>query len=282
MKTIVTNLELSDYLTLKAKNAEQKPIIGFVPTMGALHAGHIALIKQAKLSCDIVVCSIFVNPTQFNDPKDLEKYPKTPEQDAQMLEEANCDVLFMPSVNEIYPDKKIFQIDLGYVATILEGASRPGHFNGVAQVVSRLFEIVKPQKAFFGLKDYQQVIVVKQVAQQMPFPIEIVPCSIIREDSGLAMSSRNRRLSNEELEIAANISRILFYAKAMQHNYTTYEDLQHVCELAFKEVKDLKLDYLEIRDVNTLQTMTGKIQSMAIILCAAQVGPVRLIDNLVL
>jgi pantoate--beta-alanine ligase len=282
MNTVVTNLELEHYLAEKQRNVNPKPTIGFVPTMGALHAGHIALIKQAKKHCDIVVCSIFVNPTQFNDPKDLEKYPRTPEKDSKMLEEASCDILFMPSVEEIYPEKKEFKIDLGYVATILEGASRLGHFNGVAQVVHRLFEIVKPNKAFFGLKDYQQVVIVKQVAQQMAFPLEIIPCAIVREDSGLAMSSRNMRLSEEEKEIAANISRILFYAKSTQNNYRTYEDLRSVCILAFNEVQGIKLDYLEIRHKDTFQSMSGKIQEGAIMLCAAYVGPVRLIDNLIL
>jgi pantoate--beta-alanine ligase len=282
MKIFVTNLELNHYLNNLKQSAEltQSISIGFVPTMGALHIGHVSLIKQAKQATDIVVCSIFVNPTQFNDPKDLEKYPRTPEKDIVMLEKAGCDVLFMPPVSEIYPMEKDFSIDLSPIDEILEGEFRPGHFNGVAQVVYRLFEIVKPNKAFFGLKDFQQVMVVKKVAEKMPFLLEIVPCEIIREDNGLAMSSRNMRLSAEEKEIAANISRILFYAKANQKNFKSAADLKNICLLLFNEVKDLKLDYLEIVDMNSLQPLQGGISKGAIILCAAFVGPVRLIDNL--
>jgi pantoate--beta-alanine ligase len=284
MKLFVTNLELNHYLNnLKQSPELTKPLcIGFVPTMGALHVGHISLIKQAKSVTDIVVCSIFVNPTQFNDAKDLEKYPRTPEKDIDMLEKADCDVLFMPTVTEIYPKVKNFAIDLSPIDGVLEGEFRPGHFNGVAQVVHRLFEIVKPNKAFFGLKDFQQVMVVKKVAEKMPFPLEIVPCEISREDSGLAMSSRNMRLSEEERDIAANISRILFYAKSNQKNFKSAKDLKNICLLLFNEVKDLKLDYLEIVDMNNLNPIEGAISPNAIILCAAFVGSVRLIDNLTL
>jgi pantoate--beta-alanine ligase len=284
MKIFVTNLELNNYLNNQKQSAElNKPMsIGFVPTMGALHVGHVSLIKQAKNATDLVVCSIFVNPTQFNDPKDLEKYPRTPEKDIAMLEKADCDVLFMPDVSEIYPLEKDFSIDLSPIDEILEGKFRPGHFNGVAQVVYRLFELVKPDKAFFGLKDFQQVMVVKKVAEKMPFPLEIVPCEIIRDDSGLAMSSRNMRLSAQERDIAANISRILFYAKANQKNFASAADLKNICLLLFNEVKDLKLDYLEIVNIETLLPIEGTISEEAIILCAAFVGSVRLIDNLML
>jgi pantoate--beta-alanine ligase len=283
MKVFVTNLELNLYLNSLKQNAKKALSIGFVPTMGALHAGHISLIKQAKKLTDVVVCSIFVNPTQFNDPKDLEKYPRTPEKDTEMLEMGGCDVLFMPSVEEIYPNKDPFHIDLGYVDKILEGEFRPGHFKGVAQVVYRLFEIVKPDKALFGLKDFQQVMVVKQVAKQMLFPLEIVPCDIIREPSGLAMSSRNRRLSDAEIMIANHISRILFWAKKHQASYTSLKQLKEVCIQQFALVEGLKLDYLEFVDKETLLSdEVSMAKHGVIVLCAAFVGPVRLIDNLIL
>ncbi len=283
MKIFVTNLELNLYLNKLKQNAEKALTIGFVPTMGALHEGHISLIKQAKNLTDIVVCSIFVNPTQFNDPKDLEKYPRTPEKDIEMLEMGGCDVLFMPSVEEIYPNKTPFHMDLGYVDKILEGEFRPGHFKGVAQVVYRLFEIVKPNKALFGLKDFQQVMVVKQVAKQMPFPLEIVPCDIIREPSGLAMSSRNRRLNIDELIIANHISRILFWAKKQQANYTSLKLLKEACIKEFALVEGLKLDYLEFVDKETLLSdEVSMAKHGVIVLCAAFVGRVRLIDNLIL
>ncbi len=282
MEIVVTNLELSNYLNKRQSQANRPQIIGFVPTMGALHAGHVSLILQAKKAADIVVCSIFVNPTQFNDPKDLLKYPRTPKADQKLLSAAGCDVLFMPNVEEVYPESQPFAMDLGVIDKVLEGAFRPGHFNGVAQVVYRLFEIVKPHKAFFGIKDYQQVMVVKKVADQMPFPLEIIACAIIRENNGLAMSSRNMRLSAEEKEIALNISRILFYAKANQHNFKTFSDLKAVCLMMFKEVNGLKLDYLEIVDQTNLLPIGNAVKSNAVILCAAFVGQVRLIDNLIL
>jgi pantoate--beta-alanine ligase len=283
MEVFVTNLDLNLYLN-NLKQTEKKALtIGFVPTMGALHEGHISLIKQAKKLTDIVVCSIFVNPTQFNDAKDLEKYPRTPEKDTEMLKSGGCDVLFMPSVEEIYPNKAPFHIDLGYVDKILEGEFRPGHFKGVAQVVHRLFEIVKPDKALFGLKDFQQVMVVKQVAKQMPFPVEIIPCDIIREPSGLAMSSRNRRLNEAEVIIANHISRILFWAKDHQSNFESYAALKMACIEQFERIEDLNLDYLEIVDRDTLLSLDKtSTHHAAIVLCAAFVGSVRLIDNLIL
>src|ERR1700751_2518908 len=189
--------------------------IGFVPTMGALHKGHISLIEQSKKACDITVCSIFVNPNQFNDKNDLARYPRMPEKDCKMLEENGCDIVFMPSEEEIYPvpDTRVF--DFGMIDKVLDGAHRPGHFNGVAQVVSRLFDIVKPDRAYFGLKDYQQVLIIKKMVEQLHLPVEIVACPILREPDGLAMSSRNTLLSAEERKAASLIPKLMQEAKTL-------------------------------------------------------------------
>ena len=172
--------------------------IGFVPTMGALHKGHLSLLQQAKKGCDITICSIFVNPTQFNDKKDLDNYPRTPESDFALLESEHCDIVFFPNEKEIYPEGEIKkEFHFGRLGELLEGLKRPGHFNGVALVVSKLFELVRPTKAYFGQKDYQQVMIVKELVKQLNYPIEIISCPIIREADGLAMSSRNALLSQD-------------------------------------------------------------------------------------
>src|ERR1035437_3648920 len=198
-------------LVSESRNSGKR--IGFVPTMGALHEGHLSLLEAAKKECEITICSIFVNPTQFNDKNDLIRYPRMPEKDCRMLENNGCDIVFMPSVEEIYPqtDTRIF--DFGKLDKVLEGAHRPGHFNGVAQVVSRLFEIVKPDKAFFGLKDYQQVLIIKNLVELLHLPIEIIACPILREPDGLAMSSRNMLLSAEERKAASLIPKLMQEAK---------------------------------------------------------------------
>ena len=207
---------------------KQHKTIGFAPTMGALHMGHISLISIAKAQCDIVVSSIFVNPTQFNDLADLDKYPRTMDADIALLEKADCDILFAPEVNEIYSEdelnvkrnhKEDFSwtqgktVDFGLLDKVMEGAHRPGHFNGVAQVVSKLFRVVNPNKAFFGQKDFQQLSIIKSMVKQLEMPIEIIACPIVREEDGLAMSSRNRRLSDEERKEVPSISKLLFIIK---------------------------------------------------------------------
>lgn len=194
MKVIYTKNEL--FSLIEGYKKEGK-CVGFVPTMGALHNGHLSLVKACKNSCDIAVTSVFVNPTQFNDPEDLKRYPRTPEKDAELLKTAGCDLVFMPSVEEIYPEKDTRKFDFGYLETVMEGAKRPGHFNGVGQVVSRLFDIVQPHKAFFGMKDFQQVAIIKNMVNQLKYNIEIIPCPIVREESGLALSSRNALLKEE-------------------------------------------------------------------------------------
>jgi len=254
--------------------------IGFVPTMGALHKGHISLIQQCKKACDVTICSIFVNPNQFNDKGDLARYPRTPEADIKMLEDAGCDIVFMPSVEEVYPkdDTRIF--DFGLIDKVLDGAHRPGHFNGVAQVVSRLFDIVKPNKAFFGLKDYQQVLVIRKMVEQLHFNIEIVACDILREPDGLAMSSRNTLLSVEERKAASLIPNLMQEAKTLSKSMS----LTDVKNKLLAEVSTnplLKADYIEFCDADTLQTVT-EISPKKKTICLAAIfsGKIRLIDNL--
>jgi len=259
--------------------------IGFVPTMGALHNGHLALIKIAKQHCDIVVCSIFVNPTQFNNAKDLEVYPRTIASDSKMLEDEFCDILFAPSVTEIYipsETEKLESINFGLLTTIMEAAYRPGHFDGVVAVVKRLFEIVKPQIAFFGEKDYQQLCVVKQLVSTYNFDIEIVGCPIIRETDGLAMSSRNMNLSSDERNAAAEIPEIL---KAAVAKFTTLS-AKDIKEWVVKQLANhaiLKLEYFELAHNNTLQLLEDEEinakDARAFIVVFA--GKTRLLDNMV-
>lgn len=255
--------------------------VGFVPTMGALHNGHISLISISKNASNITVCSIFVNPTQFNDKADLKRYPRMPEKDAAFLEKAGCDVLFMPSVEEIYPTEKKETYDFGYLNTVLEGKYRPGHFNGVAQVVKRLFEIVEPDKAFFGSKDYQQVMIIKALVKQMRSNIEIVNCPILREEDGLAMSSRNMLLSQEERHIAALIPKIMEVAKQLALIKGINEAKQFVSN-EVERFEDMKLEYFEICDVDLKEISKIDPSVKAIALIAVFVGKIRLIDNLML
>lgn len=253
--------------------------IGFVPTMGALHQGHISLVEISKKQTDITVCSIFVNPTQFNNQADLKHYPRTPEADIKLLEAAGCDVLYMPEVKDIYPENDIRKFDFGYLDTILEGALRPGHFNGVGQVVSILLEGVQPHKAFFGSKDYQQVMVVKDLVKQLKLPVEIIPCPILREQDGLAMSSRNTRLSVEERKIAALIPQIMQQGNQLIKEKGIIAAKQFINQQV-SQVKEMKLDYYEVCNADTLEPIAefnAKQQSVSLI--AVFVGNIRLIDN---
>ncbi|MCD6067468.1 MAG: pantoate--beta-alanine ligase [Bacteroidetes bacterium] len=259
----------------------QNKIIGFVPTMGALHTGHVSLIKEAKAQSGLVVCSIFVNPTQFNDKKDLERYPRTFEADAALLREAGCDVLFAPSVEEMYPEVDTRKFDFGFLDRTLDGAFRPGHFNGVAQIVSKLFEAVKPHKAFFGQKDYQQVLVVKELVKQLKMQVEIIPCPILRDPDGLAMSSRNVLLTKEEREQAAAIPKLMQEAKAMFNGRNAAEVKKHV-ENRIASIPLFKPDYFEIRNAEDLSEFDPAKDRQAIALIAVFCGRIRLIDNLLL
>lgn len=263
------------------EKSKQGLTIGFVPTMGALHAGHMALIEQAKKVCDIVVASVFVNPTQFNNPDDLLKYPRTPEKDAELLECHGCDVAFFPNVEAVYPaGYETPKLDLKGLDTVMEGAFRPGHFDGVVQVVNRLFELVQPTKAFFGLKDFQQVAVIRFMTKAFNWNIEIVPCPTLRETSGLAMSSRNMRLTDEQKEDALIIFKTMSLC-AESVNELSPKELKSKA-LHFFETGKLKLEYLEIVDPTTLVSLDNHWVSGAVVCIAAYAGEVRLIDNLIL
>lgn len=279
MKTFTNIAGLKAFLA--CRKAEGKSI-GFVPTMGALHAGHLSLVEKALSENDIVVCSIFVNPTQFNDKSDLEKYPRTPETDAAMLEKVGCDVLFMPSEREMYPEPDTRKFDFGPLEQVMEGAHRPGHFNGVAMIVSKLFSAVEPDRAYFGQKDYQQLAIVRMMAKQLGLNIEIIGCPIVREANGLAMSSRNARLSPQQREAASLLSRTLFRIREMAASHNI-EELKAFGEAEIAASPGMELDYLEIVDPETLQPV-GAIDPVkgAVACIAVKVGPVRLIDNVIL
>lgn len=256
--------------------------IGFVPTMGALHDGHLALIKSAKKENDVVVCSIFVNPIQFNNPDDLKKYPNQIESDIKLLEAEDCDILFHPSVEEIYPEPSSEQFDFGNLDKVLEGEFRPGHFNGVAVVVKKLFEIIEPIRAYFGLKDYQQLLIIHQLTKDNNIPVEIVPCLTIREEDGLAMSSRNKLLSASERNLSPIIYSTLKSLK-IQSGYTPIREIKESIEDEFKRSKQMKLEYFEIVDMYSLKPLKNWSESKNVIaLIAVYLGNVRLIDNIIL
>lgn len=253
--------------------------IGFVPTMGALHEGHLSLINRAKKENDIVVCSVFVNPIQFNNPADLEKYPRTPDSDIEKLQNSGCDAVLMPSVEEMYPEKVEEYYDFGDLERVMEGACRPGHFNGVAIVVRRLFEIVNPDKAYFGEKDFQQLAIIKKMVSDLNMGLEIVPCSIIREDDGLAMSSRNVRLNTEKRAIAPQIFATLKDAISKKDSMTPAE-MKEYAIAKYSEIKEFDVEYVQITDEINLKSIDNWNEcEHARIFVALQLGPVRLIDN---
>lgn len=255
--------------------------VGFVPTMGALHAGHISLVKQAVLENPVVVVSIFVNPTQFNDPADLERYPRTLENDMKLLELTGCSIVFAPNAKEVYPEPDKRKFNFGKLEEVMEGKHRPGHFNGVAQVVSRLFDMVKPTKAYFGLKDFQQLAIVKNMVKQLQLPVEIVPCAIIREKSGLAMSSRNELLTEEQRKNATVISETLFKAKELKGQKSVQEITDWVTETINKN-PFLDVEYFEIVDDEQLQPLKSWDEKSTKVGCVAVFcGKIRLIDNIV-
>ncbi len=268
--------ELQEHIS---KLKSEGKTVGFIPTMGALHYGHISLVSLGMRQCDVTVVSIFVNPTQFNNPDDLLKYPRTLESDVALLSSINCDIVFAPTVEEMYPkNRKAIQLDLGNLANLMEGKFRPGHFDGVVDVVSRLFEIVNPTKAFFGLKDFQQVSVIRFMTSKLNLPVEIIACPTLRETSGLAMSSRNMRLSETEKEDALHIYKSLLLAKELSASNSPLEVKEKAIE--FFETGKLKLEYLEIVDPITLESLTSEWVAGATACIVAYCGEVRLIDNL--
>jgi pantoate--beta-alanine ligase len=261
------------------KLAQQK--IALVPTMGALHNGHVSLIHMARQQADVVVCSIFVNPTQFTDPKDLEKYPRPLEHDMKMLEEAGCNIVFMPAVTEMYPRPEKWHIDLGPAEFLLEGEFRKGHYQGVTQIVKKLFDAVNPDIAFFGQKDFQQVLMIKNMVAYFKMPMQLVSCPIIREADGLAMSSRNIHLTPADRRNALVLSKALRYVKDNFARYSIPELLEGAKKL-INSVPGVELDYFTIANGDTLLPEQDKTHSPIVALVAAKVGETRLIDNAVL
>ena len=270
--------------TVAELNAALAPLkregVGFVPTMGALHAGHRSLVERARRENDTVVVSVFVNPTQFNDKNDLKNYPRTPEADCAILEAAGADIVFMPTVEVIYPEPDTRQFDFGMVDKVMEGATRPGHFNGVAQVVSRLFALVNPARAYFGEKDFQQIAVIKAMVEQLAIDIEIVECAIVRGEDGLALSSRNELLTPEHRAAAPHIYATISQCASKMESMSPAELTEWVVSTIDSNPL-LKTIYFEAVDARTMQRVekwsdSERIQGC----CAVQAGNIRLIDNI--
>jgi len=278
VKVIKSIAEICEILS---KLREEGKTIGLVPTMGALHQGHVSLVERSVQETDVTVVSIFVNPTQFNNPDDLKTYPRTLEKDLKLLLKASANLVFAPSENEMYPqpDTRIFKF--GHLDQVMEGKNRPGHFNGVAQIVSRLFEIVNPHKAYFGQKDFQQVAVIKQMVNQLNLPVEIVPCPIIREEDGLAMSSRNMLLTPLQRKNVPLISQTLFKAR----NFVSEISVSELKKWVIDQINAnscLEVEYFHIVDDTTLESIQDWDQPNIKVGCiTVQVGDVRLIDNII-
>ena len=254
--------------------------IAFVPTMGALHAGHLSLVRRALSECDRCIVSVFVNPTQFNDPRDLETYPRTLEADSTLLASVGTSALFTPEVSTIYPEEDTRTFEVGAVAEVMEGRYRPGHFNGVMQVVSRLFDIVRPDCAYFGEKDFQQIAVIRAMVHLIGSPVEIIACPIVREADGLALSSRNVRLSAEERREAPQIYRILSESRSWAKDMSPQQVIERVTE-QINAVPHLRVEYFEIVDTDSLQPIASWSDSPAPHGCITVFcGEVRLIDNI--
>ena len=254
--------------------------VGFVPTMGALHEGHLSLIKRSVSENVLTVASVFVNPTQFNDPSDLERYPRTPEADCALLASAGCGIAFLPSVEEMYPEPDTRTFDLGTVAEVMEGRYRPGHFNGVAQIVSKLFYAVQPKRAYFGDKDFQQIAVIRSMVHSLNLPVEIIACPIVREASGLAKSSRNTLLSAEEKTKAALISQTLSRSREFMRQGAGVAETAAFVTRGLQNEPLFRLDYYEIVADDTLLPVKDWNESAHITGCiAVYCGKIRLIDN---
>ena len=271
---------ISELKSLISGYKQENKTVGLVPTMGALHAGHKSLVDRARKENDIVVVSVFVNPTQFNNKQDLATYPRTEERDCALLEAAGCDVVFMPAVEEVYPEPDNRQFDLGAVAEVMEGAHRPGHFNGVAQVVSRLFAIVEPDRAYFGEKDFQQIAVIRAMVRQLQLKVEIVPCPIVRGEDGLALSSRNALLTPEHRAAAPQIYAALRAGVDFSRTATVAETERMVID-RINSNPLLEVEYFQIVDADTLQPLSEWKAGVTTRGCVAvHAGAVRLIDNM--
>ena len=276
--TVVTTI--SELKSLISGYKQENKTVGLVPTMGALHAGHKSLVDRARKENDIVVVSVFVNPTQFNNKQNLATYPRTEERDCALLEAAGCDVVFMPAVEEVYPEPDNRQFDLGAVAEVMEGAHRPGHFNGVAQIVSKLFGFVEPDRAYFGEKDFQQIAVIRKMVQLEGFKLQIVACPIKREDDGLALSSRNVRLTAEQRQLAPNIYRVLKESCNFAKSHTVAETEKFVVD-SLNALPQMEVEYYSIVDALTMQPVSDWADADSITGCiTVYCGEVRLIDNI--
>lgn len=279
MKVVIKEKELKTEVAAAVKAGKK---IGFIPTMGALHNGHLSLIETSKKTCDYIVVSIFVNPTQFNDKKDFEKYPRNLESDLKLLNKVKVDLVFTPTEKDIYPKPDIRKFSFGKLDQVLEGAHRPGHFNGVAQVVSTLFSMVSPDKAFFGQKDYQQTLIIKELTKQLGLKTEVVVCATVRDEEGLALSSRNQLLSDEEYDESTFIPIWMNEVKQLSLRYKVSQIKARIETLISQHPK-MKLDYFEIcdaKDLNAIQEFEEAEQCIALI--AVYVGKTRLIDNILL
>ena len=278
MKVVHTIKDLQAELT--ALRAQGKKV-GLVPTMGALHAGHASLVKRSVSENGVTVVSVFVNPTQFNDKNDLEKYPRTLDADCRLLEECGADFAFSPSVSEMYPEPDTRQFSYAPLDTVMEGAFRPGHFNGVCQIVSKLFAIVEPDRAYFGEKDFQQIAVIRAMVEDLHLKVEIVPCPVVREKRGVAMSSRNTLLTDREKAVASHIFGILSKSKNFATNHTLKETRQYVVD-SLNAIVGLEVQYFAIVDGGSLQELdswsdSDDIVGCITVFCGSQ--PIRLIDH---
>jgi pantoate--beta-alanine ligase len=279
MQILTTAAALHAY-TEQARQTGQR--VGLVPTMGALHDGHLQLVQAARATCDVVVASIFVNPTQFNNAEDFRLYPRVPEADAALLAPAGCTALFAPLVEEMYPRPAVLRFDFGALEQVMEGAHRPGHFNGVATVVSKLFHMARPHRAYFGQKDWQQVAIIRQLVADLSFDLEIVTCPTIREADGLAMSSRNRRLDATARAAAPLLHQVLEAAAVQVRQGMPPAQVKAAADAALAAEPLLTPEYVEVADAETLQPLEAYAPGRAVVLClAAHLGGVRLIDNVV-
>ena len=277
---MITINSVSELRETVSKFRNEGKTIGLVPTMGALHEGHLSLVNRCRKENDVVVVSVFVNPTQFNNKEDLRTYPRTEEADRALLESAGCDIAFMPTVEEIYPEPDTRVFALGRVAEVMEGAMRPGHFNGVAQIVSKLFMFVEPDRAYFGEKYFQQIAVIRSMVKSEGFKLEIVPCPIVREADGLAKSSRNVRLTPEMRKVAPNIARILNESKEYAKSHTVGETEKYVVD-AINSYDGMEIEYYQIVDGISLEHLTSWDETGYAVGCVTvYCGDVRLIDNI--